>query len=187
VYLLCEGYVKIATTSEEGKEVIKYLIKPGKLFGEMILLEDSEHEGDYAVALQDAVISFIDTEKLKSAIKTDLELRKDIFFQLATRIKQAETRWLSMTFHDAFTRVCDFIVDFTLDFGTKRGKAMEVNNFLTHDDIAKLTATSRQTVSRIFNYLRKQNMLEYNTDVIRIPFSSSLWKTTHLLTFKLLK
>src|ERR1700737_3602417 len=64
VYLLKEGFLKIALTNEEGKEVIKYLVKPGDLFGERPLLGVPESEEDYAVAIEDSVIYFADLEQI---------------------------------------------------------------------------------------------------------------------------
>jgi CRP-like cAMP-binding protein len=42
VYMLKEGVIKIVHTSDEGKEFIKHLLKPGSLFGELSLLESAE-------------------------------------------------------------------------------------------------------------------------------------------------
>ncbi len=39
---------------------------------------------------------------------------------------------------------------------------MLVRNFLTHQEIANLTATSRQTVTTVLNELRNKNVLTFN-------------------------
>jgi CRP/FNR family transcriptional regulator len=176
VYLLNEGYIKIVTTNEEGKEVIKYLVKPGNLFGELSLLDSTEQTEDYAVAVEDCEIGLIDKEKLKICMRTDDELRTEINRQIGSRIRKAENRLLAIIFRDAFNRICDFIVEFALEFGNANNETYEVKNILTHDDIAKLTATSRQTVSTVLNEMREKKQIEYNSDILRIPSSSELWK-----------
>lgn len=176
VYLLNEGYIKIATTNAEGKEVIKYLVKLGKLFGELSLLDGHEPTEDYAVAVEDCEISFIDKEKLKVCMSTDEELRIEINGQIGSRIRKAENRLLAIIFKDAFNRICDFITEFASEFGRETNDAYEVKNILTHDDIAKLTDTSRQTVSTVLNEMREKKQIEYNSEILRIPSASELWK-----------
>ena len=175
VYLLKEGVIKIALMNEDGEEFIKYLIKPGNLFGEIPLLGDVESSEEYAVALEDSTVCFMDTEKMKQWMLENADLRTEIFKQIGTRIKKVENRLLSMFFKDAATRIREFIADFVKEFGKESPAGYEVKNFLTHEDIAKLTATSRQTVSTILNELREKGMIEYNSKIIKIPKSSVLF------------
>jgi CRP/FNR family transcriptional regulator len=81
-----------------------------------------------------------------------------------------------MIFKNARSRIQDFIVEFVKDFGKKTSDGYEAKNILTHADIAKLTATSRQTVSSTLSDLRKNNFIAYNDKLIKVPFSSPLLK-----------
>src|SRR3981081_456658 len=117
VYLLKEGVIKIALMNEEGKEFVKYLIKPGNLFGEIPLLGDVESSEEYAVALEDSTVCFMDAAKMKQWIIENEDLRTEVFKQSGTRIRKVENRLLSMFFKDAATRIGEFIVDFVKEFG----------------------------------------------------------------------
>jgi CRP/FNR family cyclic AMP-dependent transcriptional regulator len=175
LYFLKEGLIKIAVMNKDGKEFIKYLIKPGNLFGEIALLGDVESPDEYAVAVEDSIVCFIDAGKMKQWMNENDDLRTEVFKQIGSRIKKVENRLLSMFFKDADTRVRDFNVEFVKDFGKQTSEGYEAKNFLTHDDIAKLTLTSRQTVSSILNKLRKNGQIEYNNRTIKIPRSSGLF------------
>jgi CRP/FNR family transcriptional regulator len=176
VYFLQKGVIKIAVTGENGREFIKYLIKPGNLFGEIPLVGHVESPLDYAIAIEDSVVWFIDSETMKQWMLENEDLRLNVFKQIGSRIKKVENRLLSMIFKDARTRAMEFIAQFTIEFGKHTPEGYEVKNFLTHEDIAKITATSRQTISSILNELRDQKMLDYNSKYIRIPNSSPLLK-----------
>ena len=176
IYFLKEGFMKIAVMNDEGKEVIKYLVKPGYLFGEITLLDERENPEDYAVALEDAVVHFVAAEKMKQWMNTHHDLRREVNKQFYNRIRKIENRLLSIIFKDAKIRISEFIAGFVMEFGKKTEQGFEVKNILTHDDIANLTATSRQTVSSTLNELRKKRLIEYNSRTIRIPFSSKLWE-----------
>jgi CRP/FNR family transcriptional regulator len=172
VYLLKEGVVKICVIDESGKEFIKYLIKPGNLFGEIPLLGVHESSDECAVALEDSLICFLDAEKLKQWMEKNQDLRINVYRQIGQRIKIVENRLASMIFKDAKTRISEFIVDFAMEYGKVKGQNYEVKNFLTHDDIAKLTATSRQTVSTVLSDMREQHLIDYDHKLIRVHFSS---------------
>src|ERR1700730_17258483 len=136
VYFLKEGIIEVAT-NEDGKEIIKYLIKPGNLFGEIPLLEGAEDPDDYAITLEDSVVCFISTEKLKRWMLKNEDLRISINKQISSRIRKIETRLLSILFKDAKTRISEFLADFVIEFGKKTERGFEVKNILTHSDIAK--------------------------------------------------
>lgn len=176
VYLVNDGVLKVVATDEEGKETIVCLIKKANIFGALPLLGDFEIPEDYAEALEDSVVSFIDTDKLRQWMTDNQELRAKIRAHIGKKLQQMENRLLSMIFKDAKTRIHDFLVEFVKEFGTKKENGYEVRNFLTNDEVAKLTATSRQTVNSVLNDLRDRNMIEYNKETLFIPFSSELFR-----------
>ena len=176
VFFLREGFIKIAVANHEGREVIKYLVKAGSFFGELALLHEAESVEDYAVALEDSVVSFVEVEKLRQWMQTYPHLRTDLYRQAGQRIRKAEGRLLSMVFKDASTRVREFLSSFVQEFGRRTEEGYEIKNYLTHDDIAKLTDTSRQTVSSALNELREQKLIEYNNELVRIPADSPLYR-----------
>jgi CRP-like cAMP-binding protein len=174
VYLLKEGFLKMCVMNEDGREFIKYLVKPGNLFGEIPLLGDYESGDEYAEALEDSFICFLDAEKLKRWMQNNADLRIKIYKQISNRLKKVENRLASMIFKDARTRIQEFIIDFAMEYGKPSGNSFEVKNILTHDDIAKLTATSRQTVSTVLNEMREQKLIDYDNKTMRVFFSSVL-------------
>src|SRR5205085_427544 len=106
IYFLKEGLVKIAVMNDEGKEVIKSLIKQGHFFGELPILMEAERSQDYAVAMEDSVVGFVDTNKIRELMEVDSDFRTEVCRQIGRRILKAEKRLLSITFKDAHTRIC---------------------------------------------------------------------------------
>lgn len=174
VYLVNEGVLKVIAADDEGKEAIVCLRRKGNLFGALPLLGDFELAEDYAEAIEDSVVSFIDTDKLRQWMTDNHDLRLRIRSHIGQKLQDIENRLLSMIFKDAKTRIHNFLVGFVKEYGTRTDSSYEVKNFLTNDEIAKLTATSRQTVNSILNELRDQKMIEYNKDILSIPLSSAL-------------
>jgi CRP-like cAMP-binding protein len=168
VYLLKKGIIKIATTLENGKEFIKYLLKPGNLFGEIPMIGSLEGKEDFAMAVEDATICFIDSRLMEKWMLENRDLMINVFKQIGSRVQKVQNRLLSMIFKDVKTRIIEFLTDFAIEFGKKEGNKYVVKNFLTQEDIAKLTATSRQTVSNILKELSQENLIEYKREKITV-------------------
>jgi CRP-like cAMP-binding protein len=73
-----------------------------------------------------------------------------------------ERRFESLIFKDARDRIIDFIRDLVLTKGKKIGYEYAVKHKLTHQDMASLTATSRQTVTIVLNELRDSGILDFD-------------------------
>jgi CRP-like cAMP-binding protein len=81
---------------------------------------------------------------------------------IGSRLLKMEKRLESLVFKDSRTRVIDFLKELATDKGRKVGFEVEVRGFLTHQEIANLTATSRQTVTTVLNELKKKNIISFN-------------------------
>lgn len=174
IYFLKEGMVKIVHYNEDGRETIKYLVSPGNIFGELALLENDENSNDYAIALNDCTICFMDVEQLNMMMQENKDLSISIRKLIGLRLKKLETRIESLIFKDAQTRIVEFLAELFKEFGKEEGQGLKVKNFLTHDEIAKLTASSRQTVTSVLNDLRKKGIITYSSKYIELNGSKVL-------------
>lgn len=73
-----------------------------------------------------------------------------------------EKRLESMVFKDSRSRIIEFLVDLNSERGQRVGYEWVVRNFMTHQEIANLTATSRQTVTTVLNELKSKNIITFN-------------------------
>lgn len=162
VFLVAQGRVKIGSYSDDGKEIIKAILQPGEIFGEMALYGE-ERRRDFAQAMDKEVsicpLTLDDMEELmRRNRELSIRLRKLVGF----RLQKVERRLESLVFKDARTRIVEFLRDLAIERGQKVGFETLVKNFLTHQDIANLTATSRQTVTTILNELRDANLINFD-------------------------
>jgi len=165
IYFLKTGHIKIATITDDGDEDIKYLVKPGQLFGELAIA-GGESPDDMAVALQDTLVCWVHRNIFLELSEKNRGLNNEITQILGERIRKVERKLMSMVFKDAKTRIVEFIEDFAKEFGNKEEGEWKVKNFLTHAEIAKLTATSRQTVATVMNKMRKRGAITYDDQEI---------------------
>jgi CRP/FNR family transcriptional regulator, cyclic AMP receptor protein len=168
MYIIREGRVKIGSYAEDGREIVKVILAPGQIFGEMALAGEEKHN-DYAQALDDnTTICPMTIEAMKMRMAEDQELSLSIFKLVGSRMRKLERRIESLVFKDARTRIIDFIRELAEERGQKVGFETLVKNHLKHQDIAALTGTSRQTVTTILNDLKEKNLINFDRRKILI-------------------
>jgi CRP-like cAMP-binding protein len=168
IYFLARGTVKIGTHSVDGKEVIKSLIHPMAMFGELGLIGESERQ-DFAQALKEDVNLYVlKVEDFKKIMRQNFDLCNKIISLFGSRLVRAESKLESLIFKDARTRIIDFIKDAVHQRGRRVGYEMLLKHSLTHQDIANITCTSRQTVTLVLNELKKSDLIYFNRGKILV-------------------
>ena len=168
MYFLDKGTVKIGMHSHDGKEIIKTLIHPKALFGELGLIGESRRQ-DFAQTLKEEVHLYaVKVEDFKRLMKSNFALCDRIMSTFGDRLIRAENRLESLIFKDARTRIIEFIRDSVEKRGHKVGYEMLLKHSLTHQDIANITCTSRQTVTLVLNELRKSDLIYFNRGKILV-------------------
>lgn len=162
IYFLKEGFVKIVHINESGAEQIKYVLTPGNIFGELSLLGNKEDSDDYAIAMDNCVICFMNVADLKGMMGKNNDLSIKIYKLVGLRIKRIERKLENLIFKDAKTRIIEFLLELAKEFGKQEGSVVSVRSFLSHEEIGKITTTSRQTVTTVLNELKVKGLISYN-------------------------
>ncbi len=164
VYFIKKGIVKIGTYDESGQEDLKYLVQEGNIFGELALV-DQEDPNEFAVAVEESLICPMDLATIRYLMERYPGLNKAVIQLMGERIKKLERRLSSILFKPSKERVREFIADYLQTFGKEQEDgSLKLRNQLTHSDMARFTATSRQTVNAVLNQLRKRGLIDYNKD-----------------------
>jgi CRP-like cAMP-binding protein len=161
VYFITEGRVKMGTYSDTGKEVTKVILHAGEVFGELALVGEGKRR-DFAFAMDDTRVCILSVQDMRSLMREYNALSLFIMKLLAGRVVEMEQRLESLIFKDSRTRIVEFLHELAEKKGRRVGFEREVRRFMTHQDIANLTATSRQTVTTVLNELRNKNVLTFN-------------------------
>jgi CRP-like cAMP-binding protein len=165
IYFLKKGKVKISRYAEDGREMISALLHPGDVFGELVITSEGDERGEFAETTEDAVICVMNAAEIKDMIAKYPHFGMQIFKLVGLRLKKIQSRYESLCFRSAETRIKLFINEMVDEHGRNiagSDSEKEINLNLTHHDISKLTATSRQTVTTVLNELEKQGTILYD-------------------------
>ena len=153
-----EGQVKVTMISPEGKEIILSMLGPGDFFGEMALLDD-EPRSATVIATEPLEVVTIWRSDFLQILSENFSLTKKVLAELSQRLRNASNRIESLATMDVYGRLARFFLDLARD----QGKVLD-NGYVavirpTHQAIANMIGTSRETVSRLIHDLMKQNLL----------------------------
>lgn len=159
LFFLKEGRIKIGSYSQDGKEVIKAILYPGEVFGEMGIVGE-ESRKDFAVAMDSETrMCTLNVDQFKKMMQENSELSLEVTKNIGEKLRNIERRLESLIFKDARERIIDFMKEMAEKYGKKIGVEVLVKHDLTHQDIANLTATSRQTVTTVLNDLKEKDLI----------------------------
>ena len=169
IYFLAKGVVKIGTHSSDGREVIKAILHPMAMFGELSIVGE-QFRPDFARTMSRDVGYFeLKVQDFQKLIGSNHQLCNRIMNMLGERLRKTENRLEALIFKDARTRIIEFIKDSANKRGLRIGmEETLVKHTLTQQDIANITGTSRQTVTSVLNDLKKSNLIHFNRRSILI-------------------
>lgn len=161
IYFLTEGRVKIGAYGEGGKEITKAILSNGEVFGELSLI-GADKRRDFAYVMEPTTLCVITVDEMKSLMREYSGLQLFLMKIMGNRVLEMEHRLESLVFRDSRTRIVDYLINLAHKKGQRVGYETLVRRFLTHQEIANLTATSRQTVTTVLNELRGKNLITFN-------------------------
>jgi CRP/FNR family cyclic AMP-dependent transcriptional regulator len=159
IFLLCQGQAKLSTSSEDGKALILRIAKPGDVLGLDAIVTGRPYELT-AETMRPCQLTFVNG----NAFLRFLKEHGDACLRAAQHI--------SRDCHDAYDvvrsiglsnsvsgRVAKFLLESATDGRATHG-AVRATLSLTHEDIAQLTGTTRETITRTLSEFRKKDIVE---------------------------
>ena len=162
VYFIHEGAVKIAGYTPAGEEIIKAVLHPGEIFGEMAVYGEDKRL-DFAQTVENTELCILHRDQVSDLMMDLSKFREFLNRLMGQRVIYTQKRLESLLFKDARMRIGEYV----LEQATKHGRktldgAYVLRNYLTHQEIASFTGTSRQTVTTVLNEFREKGYLDFD-------------------------
>ena len=166
LYFLKEGFIKIGYIDESGREVVKEIIQKGEVFGQFTL-ERNNMNGEFAQAYKtDVSLCAFNIHDFEKLIRDKPKLALQFTRQVGHQLRNVENRLVNLLNKNVKTRLINFIIMLAGTNGTEDSNAYHIQNFLTHEDIAQLIGSSRQTVTTLLNELEEAGFLKADRSAI---------------------
>lgn len=165
-----EGYIRIGYIGEDGREVVKEIIHKGELFGQ-VTLERNSLNGEFAQAYkQDVSLCAFNIEDFQKLLQKKPVLALQFSKRVGAKLKRTENRLINLLNKDVKSRLMNFLLQLLQQHTAFASVTPTcIPNYFTHEDIAHLIGSSRQTVTTLINEMAESGLLSYNRQTICFP------------------
>ena len=143
---------------------------PGEVFGELSLIDQGRRD-EIAIVTENALVCKIRTDHFEKMMQQNMALNFQVTKFIGLRLKKIQNRLENIIFKSSEQRIRSFISEMAYDFVRKisgENSQWEIKTRLTHQEMGKLTAASRQIVSTVFYELEKNNIISYSRNRILV-------------------
>lgn len=145
VYILRDGLVKLVSLSEKGTEKILHILKPDEIFGELLFAEETRPFT--AIALKDAVATVISKERFSELLSSVPTVGLNFTRLLSKRLMKVERELAEFGHTWSYHRLAKVLLHLSEEHGKDDPVGTLITLRLTHEDLANLIGTTRETVT----------------------------------------
>ena len=150
LFILKKGRVNLYRTTEEGRKLVTSTVGQGTIFGEMSLIGQGMQES-FAEAADDCTICVMSRADLERLLRDHPSAALRLIEILARRLAEADS-WLAEV---AYKSVPSRIATTLLRLSGEQAESVR----LSHQDIADIVGTYRETATRVLNELRAEGAI----------------------------
>lgn len=173
LYIVKSGKVRLYKLTEEGKELTLDILGAGHLFGELSSFHTSADM--FAVTMEDSVICEIDVQQFRKIVSEKPMLALKYIELVTARLKEVEELLGYMAYGSVRQRLLFLLHKLAVKFTPNsqvRHEWVTLEIELTHQELASMTGSIRETVTPIINQLVSEGILR--KEGIRKPYSIHL-------------
>jgi CRP/FNR family transcriptional regulator len=150
--------VKLSSLSDKGRETILHILKPDEVFGELLLSE--QQRAFTAVTLEDSLVMIISKESFVELLSIVPAIALTFIRLLSKRLASVERDLAEFGHTWSYHRLARVLLQLAEDYGKEVPNGTLINIRLTHEDLANLIGTSRETVTTQLNRFTRMGLLK---------------------------
>jgi CRP/FNR family cyclic AMP-dependent transcriptional regulator len=157
-FIIAEGTVHVTVFTSEGKQTILATLRKGEFFGEMALL-DGEPRSASVIAAESCVLLILYRRSIMEILQKYPKITIQMLIEMSRRLRRTNRQINTLSLMSVYGRVAEVILTLSKDSGKRFGKMIVIENRPTHQEIAEMAGTSRETVSRVMSQLQKKQYI----------------------------
>ena len=167
VMLLVSGRVRICHITPEGKQSIMVFVDPGELFGELAVL-DAGNRNEYAEAAENCQVVLIPRAEMHALMQQYPDISFGITKLIGLRRQRIEKRLRNLLFRSNRERLVLLLLELVEQYGENIDGVTHLNLKLSHQELANIIGSTRETVTVVLGKLQSEGFLEIARRKIRI-------------------
>ncbi|KUL34980.1 cyclic nucleotide-binding protein [Streptomyces regalis] len=162
LFILKRGRVRIFRVSADGRALTCAIISPGTIFGEMALLGQRMYD-NFAEALDDVTVCVMSRADVHKFLLSDARIAARITEMLGLRVADLEQRLSDSVFKSVPQRIAATLTTLAARADTPTGRLLPTARHpqivLTHEQLAALAGTSRETTTKVLHEFAGRGLL----------------------------
>lgn len=158
MFIIANGRVKVSLFGEDGREIILSTLSTGDFFGEMSLLDQEPRSADVSTK-DDSILLQLKRDDFVGHIQAYPSVALNILAEMSRRLRRADEKIGNLVLLDVYGRVARVLLEISQNEGVVTDEGIVIENRPTHQEIASMIGTSRETVSRVLSDLAKDGYI----------------------------
>lgn len=167
IFLLECGMVKVYKTTEDGREQIVNVLHEGDLFPHIGMFGGSPYPAT-AEAMEESSLYSINVQELTMLLQGNSALCIRLLQILEGKIRDLQRRLSDVLSKDMKEKIMNTLSSLARSRGVEEADGYLLPMELTHQDLADMVGTTRETVSRIVSQLKREGRIEFDSHRIWI-------------------
>jgi CRP/FNR family cyclic AMP-dependent transcriptional regulator len=173
-FIIASGKVHVAVQTSEGKQAILATLGKGDFFGEMAIL-DGEPRSASVIAAAACSLLMLYRRDFMDILMRYPRITIEMLLALSRRLRRANRHMNTLSLMSVYGRVAEVVLQLAHECGERHGDIVIVPNRPTHQAIADMAGTSRETVSRVISQLQKKHYISIDRNQIVILNEDKLY------------
>jgi CRP/FNR family cyclic AMP-dependent transcriptional regulator len=159
-FFLRRGVVKVGAVTDDGREVIYDLRKDGDVVGELCVCDIPRR--DRAVALEPTELTAVPYEEILDSLQQNRDALQEVLEAICRGLSSAYDQVGLLSSGGTLERLVKVLLRLAKQFGRSSGGLVELDVYLTQEEISQMMASSRERASVALNLLRDRAMVQYS-------------------------
>ncbi len=158
LFIIRTGQVKVSFLHEDGKEFILSLLGEGEVFGELSLLDNRPRSANVTATSKTELMMLTRTDFLHLVERVP-QIAVSLLEELASRLRRTDDQVEGLALFDVHHRVAKTLLRMAEDGGQKSPEGILIRRRPTHQQLANMAGTTRETVTRALKQLQDEGYI----------------------------
>jgi len=161
VFFINGGRVKCSKVTRDGKELTLAYRGAGHIFGELCVIDGAPRD-EMAEAMKNAIITELPRDLFQALLLGDGPLCFAFASIIGERRHQIETKLEHLVFRDVQAKLAALLLELGEEYGVDCEDGMQIGLKITHQEMANLIGSTRETISLTLAQFKKKGLLDLN-------------------------
>jgi CRP-like cAMP-binding protein len=175
LYVLTSGVLKLFRPYSGSKEATLRLLKPWDIFGHLAFAGEARQRA-YAEAVTECRVTKVPKVFVERAIRQEPRVAFKLMTLLELRLVQYEELVKCLLPRETEVRLANLLPLLAQKFGERNDGQVTIELRLTHQDLAAMVASTRESVTKVLNDMRSRGLIEVASGRITLKEPRALAK-----------